>query len=234
MIQMTNSSLQKKIFTESEIVKELRKLAQDFEGKIVYSTSFGFEAQVITHLIFSHHIPIKIFTIDTGRLFKETLELKNQMEAHYGKEIKVYSPEMEEVSQLELEKGLFSFYESVENRKECCHIRKVKPLNKALQGVDCWITGIRSEQSLNRQQMQQLEWNEKHHLFKFHPLFYWSEEQVKAFAQKNELLYNPLHDKNFPSIGCEPCTRAIKSGENHRAGRWWWETGSVKECGLHQ
>lgn len=234
MIQSIEAQLIKPIFSEADIVSELKKLAEIFEGKIVYSTSFGFEAQVITHLIFTHNIPIRLFTIDTGRLFKETLELKAQMEQRYGKKIKVYTPDMEEVTDLEQRKGLYSFYESVENRKECCHIRKVKPLDKALKGVDCWITGIRAQQSINRQQMKQFEWNEKHALYKFHPLFYWTEEQVMNFIKEHQLLYNPLHDKNFPSIGCAPCTRAIKSGEDHRAGRWWWESGTHKECGLHQ
>ncbi len=234
MIQTIEAQLVNPIFSASDIVAELKKLAEIFEGKIVYSTSFGFEAQVITHLIFTHNIPIRIFTIDTGRLFKETLELKAQMEQHYGKKIKVYTPDMEEITDLEQRKGSFSFYESIENRKECCHIRKVKPLNKALARVDCWITGIRSEQSINRQQMKQLDWNEKHQLYKFHPLFYWTEEQVMDFVKTNQLLYNPLHDKNFPSIGCAPCTRAIKPGEDPRAGRWWWESGTTKECGLHQ
>jgi phosphoadenosine phosphosulfate reductase len=231
---MIDLEQQKKIVTESEIVNKLQELAKEFDGKIAYSTSLGFEEQVITHLIFANDIPIEVFTIDTWRLFKQTLELKDKLEARYGKKIKVYTPDKKEVEDLVSKKGEFSFYDSIENRKECCQIRKVVPLNQALEGVDCWITGIRAEQSANRQQMQQLEWNEANQLYKFHPLFYWSEEEVSAFIQKHDLPYNPMHDQNFPSIGCEPCTRAIKPEEDQRAGRWWWETSDTKECGLHK
>jgi phosphoadenosine phosphosulfate reductase len=145
----------------------------------------------------------------------------------------VYFPKNESVEKLVNEKGPFSFFESVENRKECCYIRKVEPLERALKGMECWITGIRAEQSDNRKEMERLEWDESHQLFKFHPLLNWSTQEVKDFIKKHNVPYNPLHDKGFVSIGCAPCTRAVKEGENFRAGRWWWEDNSKKECGLH-
>ena len=132
------------------------------------------------------------------------------------------------------EKGPSSFYESVENRKECCGIRKIEPLNRALEGYEIWITGIRAEQSVNRENMDWVEWDEVHHLVKVHPIFNWTLDDVKAYVKENNVPYNPLHDKGFPSIGCQPCTRAVQPGEDFRAGRWWWEDQSKKECGLHE
>jgi phosphoadenosine phosphosulfate reductase len=217
------------------VVAKLHELAETYAGKIVYSTGFGFEAQVIKHLIFSNDIPIKVFTIDTGRLFPETLETKKRIEEKYNKTIEVIYPNQGDVTELVAKKGLYSFYESVANREECCFIRKVKPLEIALEGVKCWITGIRAEQSVHRQQnMNQWEWNEKHHLYKFHPLYHWTWAEIKEFIKVHDIPYNTLHDKGYPSVGCQPCTRAIKKGEDDRAGRWWWETESSKECGIHK
>lgn len=215
------------------IVESLRFLAQKFDGKIVFSTSFGWEDQALTHIIFSNNIPIKVFTLETGRLFPETYYVWNRTLENYGKPIHAYYPNNVLLEEMVDKKGPSSFYESVENRKECCYIRKIEPLNRALVGNECWITGIRAEQSLNRQDMENLEWDEGHHIIKYHPIFDWTLDQVKAFIKENHIVYNTLHDKGFPSIGCAPCTRAVQEGEDFRAGRWWWEDQSKKECGLH-
>lgn len=208
-------------------------LASAYDDKITFSTSFGLEDQVITHLIFENNLPIKVFTLDTGRMFNETYSVWNKTVNRYGKPIETYFPQTQAVEELVKQKGPLSFYESVENRKECCFIRKVEPLNRALAGQQCWVTGIRAEQSANRTGMTDLEWDEAHRLTKFHPLFDWTFEQVKAYIKQHNIPYNVLHDRGFPSIGCSPCTRAVQPGEDFRAGRWWWEDTSKKECGLH-
>ena len=211
----------------------LSALAAAYPGEIVFSTSLGYEDQVITHFIFSNNIPVEVFTLDTGRLFSETYSVWNSTLERYKKPIKTYYPETNAVEKLISEKGPISFYESVENRKECCYIRKVEPLKRALKGNKIWITGIRAEQSGNRQDMPQVEWDEANNIVKYHPLLHWTFDEVKAFIKKHNIPYNPLHDKGFVSIGCAPCTRAIREGEDFRAGRWWWEDSSKKECGLH-
>ena len=208
-------------------------LAKEFSGKIIFSTSFGLEDQAITHIIFSKNIPIIFFTLDTGRLFPETYSVWNSTREKYGKNIESFSPNEQAVQKLVSEKGPNSFYESVDNRIECCHIRKVEPLQRALKGNEIWITGIRKEQSTHRNIFSSVEWDEKNNIVKFHPLFDWSFEEVKGFINKNNVPYNALHDKGFPSIGCQPCTRAVKEGEDARSGRWWWEQADIKECGLH-
>lgn len=218
---------------DRNLVERLRYLADNYLDKIVFSTSFGWEDQVISHLIFSNDIPIKVFTLDTGRLFNETYYVWTRTLEIYGKPIHAYYLNTEAVENLVSSKGPNSFYESVENRKECCFIRKIEPLKRALSGNEIWVTGIRAEQSENRQHMEQLEWDEGNRIIKFHPLFDWTLQQVKDFVKANNIVYNPLHDKGFVSIGCAPCTRAIKEGEDFRAGRWWWEDKSKKECGLH-
>ena len=151
----------------------------------------------------------------------------------YNKPIHAYYPKNELLEDLVNTKGPNSFYESVENRKECCYIRKIEPLKRALQGNEIWVTGIRAEQSQNREDMHDLEWDEGNRLVKFHPIFEWTLQDVKAYIKENNIVYNSLHDKGFPSIGCAPCTRAVQPGEDFRAGRWWWEDQSKKECGLH-
>jgi phosphoadenosine phosphosulfate reductase len=217
-----------------EPVEALGLLAHEFPEKIIFSTSFGWEDQVITHMIFSSDLPIKVFTLETGRLFPETYYTWNRTVEIYGKPIHAYYPRHELLEEMVSKKGPSSFYESVENRKECCNIRKVEPLNRALAGNDCWVTGIRAEQSASRQFMGNLEWDEQHQLVKFHPLYDWTLDEVKEYIRKHNIPYNPLHDRGFPSIGCAPCTRAVQPGEDFRAGRWWWEDQSKKECGLHE
>jgi phosphoadenosine phosphosulfate reductase len=214
----------------AEILQTLSLLHNE---RVVFSTSLGYEDQVITHLIFSESLTIDVFTLDTGRIFPETYSVLNSTLERYKKEIKVYYPNTEKVEDLVTKKGPFSFYESIENRKECCYIRKVEPLNRALKGYTIWITGIRAEQSGNRENMPIAEWDEANKIIKVHPLLHWTFDEVKSFIRKHNIPYNPLHDKGIVSIGCQPCTRAIKEGEDFRAGRWWWEDNSKKECGLH-
>jgi phosphoadenosine phosphosulfate reductase len=216
-----------------DAIEALRFLADEYKGKIVFTTSFGYEDQVITELIFKNDIDIQVTTLDTGRLFKETYKVFSQTLDTYKKEINVFFPNGNAVETMMTQKGPFSFYNSIENRKECCHIRKVEPLNRALQGIELWITGIRAEQSPNREGMTFFELDEPRQIIKYNPLLHWTFEEVKQYVNDKHIPYNVLHDKGFVSIGCEPCTRAINPGDDFRAGRWWWESDSKKECGLH-
>jgi phosphoadenosine phosphosulfate reductase len=219
--------------TGKEIAEQLKTLASRFPDEIVFSTSFGLEDQAITYMIASNKLPVKVFTLDTGRIFADTYTTWSRTVEKYGLTITAYYPEALALQGFVSQKGPNSFYESVENRKQCCHIRKVEPLQRALKGNKIWITGIRAEQSQNRLDMPMFEWDEINGIVKFHPLLNWTWGQVKQFVSRNDVPYNPLHDKGFVSIGCAPCTRAIKPGEDFRAGRWWWEDNSKKECGLH-
>lgn len=214
-------------------IEKLNFLATNYADRIIFSTSFGWEDQAITHLIFSNNIPIKVFTLETGRLFPETYYVWNRTLEIYNKPIHAYYPKNELLQEMVNTKGPNSFYESVENRKECCYIRKIEPLKRALKGNEIWVTGIRADQSANREDMHDLELDPGNNLIKFHPIFEWSLDDVKNYISENNIVYNTLHDKGFPSIGCAPCTRAIRPGEDFRAGRWWWEDQSKKECGLH-
>ena len=215
------------------IADSLKILASRFPAKIMFTTSFGIEDQVITHIIFKHNIPVEVATLDTGRLFPETYKVFSETTLKYGKNIKVYFPDYKDVEAMVSKKGLFSFYESKENRLECCRFRKVFPLNRALEGMECWISGIRASQSENRNMMSELEFDKDRKIYKYHPLFHWSLDDVEDFIRENNVPYNSLHDKGFPSIGCEPCTRAAIKGQDVRSGRWWWEKESNKECGVH-
>ncbi|WP_276362891.1 phosphoadenylyl-sulfate reductase [Daejeonella sp. H1SJ63] len=215
------------------IEQSLEYFASQFPEQVVFSTSFGWEDQVISHMIFSNKLPIKVFTLETGRLFPETYYVWNRTLEKYATHIHAFYPDTEAVEKMVSTKGPSSFYDSVENRKECCGIRKVEPLKRALAGNSLWITGIRAEQSMNREHMLSVEWDEANQIHKFHPIFDWTLDQVKEYIKEHNIPYNPLHDKGFPSIGCAPCTRAVKEGEDFRAGRWWWEDQSKKECGLH-
>ena len=210
----------------------LKWLADTFGSGARFSTSLGLEDQVISYWIGTQQLPIEVFSLDTGRLFQETYDVLQLTRVKYKLPIKVYFPESSQVEKMVLEKGPNSFYESVENRKECCFIRKVVPLKRALSGAKIWVTGIRADQSTNRQSMDIVEWDDAHQLIKYNPLLHWSFEDVQKFISDNNIPVNALHKKGFPSIGCAPCTRAIAPGEDIRAGRWWWET-SAKECGLH-
>jgi phosphoadenosine phosphosulfate reductase len=230
-IAITNTLLDKT--KDFSIEETLAFLANEFKGKVVFSTSFGQEDQVITALIGKNNLPITIFTLDTGRLFQETYDVFHKTLKKYQIDIKTYFPETSAVEELLNQKGPNSFYESVENRKECCFIRKVAPLTKALKGNSIWITGLRAEQSENRNDLHLFEYDEKFDIIKFNPLLKWTLEEVQKYIYDNNVPQNALHKQGFVSIGCAPCTRAIVPGEDIRAGRWWWES-SHKECGLHQ
>ncbi len=215
------------------IEETLAFLANEFSEKVVFSTSFGQEDQVITALIATNELPIKIFTLDTGRLFQETYDVFHKTLKKYKVNIQTFYPETSQVEQLLNTKGPNSFYESVENRKECCFIRKVVPLKKGLAGNKVWITGLRAEQSENRNDLALFEYDAHFDIIKFNPLLKWTLAEVQKYIDDNNVPQNSLHKKGFISIGCAPCTRAIVEGEDIRAGRWSWES-SHKECGLHQ
>jgi phosphoadenosine phosphosulfate reductase len=215
------------------VADSLQHLSFLYANKIVFSTSFSFEDQAITHIIASNKIPISIFTLDTGRLFAETYAVWSATLAKYPISIKAYYPNETELQNFVVSNGPNAFYQSIDHRKQCCAIRKVQPLQKALKGNAVWVTGLRAEHSSNREALPILEWDEANQLYKYHPLLHWSTEEVKTFITQRNVPYNPLHDKGFVSIGCAPCTRAIKEGEDFRAGRWWWEDANKKECGLH-
>ncbi len=211
----------------------IQYIDEHFGQDAVFSTSFGIEDQVITHMIAEQKSKVSIFTLDTGRLFPETYYVWNRTLDLYKLKIKAYYPNSQSVERLLEEKGPSSFYNSVEDRKECCQIRKIEPLKRAIAGFKVWITGIRAEQSQNRDQMENVEWDEVNQIIKIHPLYNWTLKEVESYLKTNYVPYNPLHDKGFISIGCQPCTRAVQDGEDFRAGRWWWEDQSKKECGLH-
>jgi phosphoadenosine phosphosulfate reductase len=215
------------------IEEALAFLANEYNDRVCFSTSFGQEDQMITDIMAKNSFAVNIFTLDTGRLFQETYDVFQKTTDKYNCKIEVHFPDTNAVENLLLQKGPNSFYESVENRKECCNIRKVVPLKKALQGKSIWITGLRAAQSQNRSNVDLFEYDEKFDIIKYNPLLKWSLEEVENYLEKNKVPQNILHKKGFVSIGCAPCTRAIAAGEDIRAGRWWWET-SQKECGLHQ
>jgi len=230
-----NQEFLNQLVAEKSLEESLLALSGHVTGKIVFSTSFSIEDQVITHAILSQSIKnIEIFTLDTGRFFAETYQVWGRTVKKYDYPIKPYYPNTQSIEQYVQNKGINAFYESVELRKECCFIRKVEPLRRALKGVNLWITGIRAEHSANRSQTEHIEWDEANQLFKYNPLLDWSTEETQNYIQKHNIPYNTLQDKGFVSIGCQPCTRAIQEGEDFRAGRWWWEDSSKKECGLHR
>jgi len=220
---------------DKKSAEEVLKFALDtFGDKVALASSFGAEDVVLIDLITKVAPGITIFTLDTGRLHEETYDVAEDIRDKYGINIKAYFPNKEKVEKLEREKGFFSFRESIENRKECCGIRKVEPLQRALSELDAWITGLRKEQVVTRTNIHKIEIDEANNrIIKFNPLADWTQEQVWNYIKKNNVPYNDLHDKNFPSIGCAPCTRAVKEGEDIRSGRWWWENPDQKECGLH-
>ena len=210
----------------------LQRIASDFTPA-VFASSLAAEDMVLTDLILRAKLPIAIFTLETGRLHAETLGMLDRIREIYRYEVTPFKPEAAAVAQYVTQHGLNAFYDSVEMRKECCRIRKVEPLNRALAGNKAWVTGQRRAQSTTRNELNVQEDDAAHAMTKFNPLADWSEEDVWHYIRSHGVPYNPLHDKGFPSIGCEPCTRAIQPGEDVRAGRWWWENPESKECGLH-
>jgi len=221
-------------YTKATAEELLSGFLTEFKGKIALSSSLGMEDQVLTHIVCNIDKTTKIFTLDTGRLFPETYDLIHRTNHKYGIKMSVYFPDAKEVEEMVNTKGINLFFESVENRKLCCNIRKIQPLKRAFAGLDVWICGLRREQSVTRQDMQRIEWDEANGIIKLNPLIDWTEQEVRDFIKTHGVPYNPLHDKGYPSIGCQPCTRAIFAGEDIRAGRWWWENPDTKECGLHK
>ncbi len=219
----------------TEPLEILRKGLALIDGPVALASSFSMEDIVIIDLLQSIDRPVRIFAIDTGRLNEETLEIAETIRLRYGIEIDWYFPDREAVEKLERKKGLFSFRESLENRHECCHIRKVEPLQRALKGLSGWITGQRREQAATRGELPPIEADQVNgDILKLNPLAFWSEQQVKDYIKEQRLPINRLHHMGYPSIGCAPCTRAVQPGEDPRAGRWWWESPEHKECGLHK
>ncbi len=216
-----------------DIETTLKKLVALFPGRVTFSSSFGWEDQVITDFINKSKAAISIFTLDTGRMFNETYSTWSRTNERYGINIKGYYPDTAAAEDFVIQNGPNAFYESLEMRKTCCFIRKVEPLQRALHNNAVWITGLRAEQSPARNDLQLFEWDEANQIIKYNPLLHWTLEEVKQYIHNYNVPYNPLHDKGFLSIGCAPCTRALKPGEAFRAGRWWWEDNSKKECGLH-
>ncbi|MCD4665448.1 MAG: phosphoadenylyl-sulfate reductase [Bacteroidales bacterium] len=222
-------------FKDLSAQEVLSYFLNEFKGRIAFASSLGAEDQVLTHMIASIDPDTKIFTLDTGRLFPETYELIEKTNSRYNIKIDVYFPEATQVEKMVKEKGINLFYESIENRKLCCQVRKIQPLHRAMKGIDMWTTGLRKDQSVTRNQNSIVESDENNHgIIKLNPLINWPVDKVWKFIKDNNIPYNKLHNQGFASIGCQPCTRAIKPGEDVRAGRWWWEQPEQKECGLHQ
>ena len=212
----------------------LRFFLGKYGSRAGFSSSLGAEDQVITEMIAGIDPATYIFTLDTGRIFPETYDLIDLTSHRYNLHINILFPDFKEVETMVKAKGINLFYESVENRQLCCYVRKIEPLRRALKGLDVWISGLRKSQSITRQNARLVEWDEENGLIKVNPLLDWSLEQVWEYIKQKDIPYNKLHDQGFPSIGCQPCTRAIQPGEDIRAGRWWWENPDLKECGLHR
>ncbi len=219
------------LLTPQEIIKRAIDL---FGNKIALSSSLGAEDQVLTDMLVKINPHITIFTLDTGRLFPESYELIDRTARKYKKPVEIFFPDKNKVEEMVNKKGINLFYENIENRKLCCHVRKIEPLKRAFSGLGAWICGLRASQSVTRSNISVIEWDEGNNLVKVNPLALWSEQQVWDYIRENKVPYNVLHDKGFPSIGCQPCTRAVMEGEDVRAGRWWWENPESKECGLHK
>lgn len=201
-------------------------------GKVVYSSSLGAESVVLTDLIWSHVPQVEIFSIDTGRLHEETRALVERLERRYQRRMKIYHPDPAALEAWVASHGINGFYNGVAERQSCCHVRKVEPFRRAIAGAGAWITGVRRQQSATRAQAQPVEFDEANGIARISPILDWTHDDVWAYIRGHRLPYNPLHDRGYPSIGCAPCTRAVEPGEDGRAGRWWWENGTTKECGL--
>ena len=228
LIENINKDLENK--TTQEIIEYFLTKFKN----VALSSSLAAEDQVLTDIILKQDKNATIFTLDTGRLHPETYDVMDATNLKYGVKIEVFFPKFEDVENLYKIQGVNGHFESIDKRKNCCNIRKIEPLKRALKNVDIWITGLRASQSITRETMPIVEWDENFKVIKLNPLINWSEDDVWNYIKENKVPYNKLHDNGFPSIGCEPCTRAIKDGEDIRAGRWWWENPEHKECGLHK
>jgi len=221
-------------FVNAKPEEILSFFSEQYGNELAFATSLGAEDQVLTFLLSQINKDVRIFTLDTGRLFPETIDLIDKTNKLYDINISVFFPESPLVEKMVNSKGINLFYESIENREECCHIRKIIPMKRALKGVKAWVSGLRSEQSVTRQGLSIVSWDEKFGLVKINPLLDWTETQLWDFIKAHDIPYNELHDKGYPSIGCQPCTRAIGPEDDVRSGRWWWEMPENKECGLHK
>lgn len=215
------------------IGERLASLRAVVGGRIVFTTSFGIEDQLIAHHIFTEELAIDVATLDSGRLFPSTYRLWQQTEERYGVRIGAYYPDADAVAAMIADQGINGFYHSKDARLNCCHVRKVEPLGRALAGASAWVTGLRAQQSLQRSDVELAEWDAERELVKLAPLFDWSRERVANECEALSVPVNELHAQGYLSIGCEPCTRPVAPGESERAGRWWWEDGTSSECGLH-
>ena len=222
-----------KLLKKEEPETILKYFIDKYGSRAALSSSFSIEDQVITHMLVSINNHSKIFTLDTGRLPYETYSLIDRTREHYDIEIDVYFPNSNQVEDMVKEKGVNLFYNSIEDRKRCCYVRKVEPLKRALSNLDVWITGLRREQSVTREDLNIVEYDENYQIIKVNPLCNWMEEQVWDFIKKNNIPYNQLYKRGYKSIGCAPCTRPVENGGSIRDGRWWWENPATKECGLH-
>lgn len=211
----------------------LEALRAGVDGRIVFTTSFGLEDQAVAHLIFTRRLDIEVSTLDTGRLFPSTYQVWEETERRYGVRIRSWHPDGAALADFVAGNGISGFYRSKEARLGCCEIRKVEPLARALAGASAWVTGLRSDQSAGRAAVDLAAWDSERALVKFAPLFDWSRDRVAAFCAAQDVPLNALHAQGYPSIGCEPCTRAVAPGQPERSGRWWWESDEAKECGLH-
>jgi phosphoadenosine phosphosulfate reductase len=230
-----------------EKLKEYRSITENFntdellawalnefgKDRLILSSSLSLEDQVLTHLLLSQNNSARILTLDTGRNFQETYNVMQSTMERYSFKYEVYAPDTNDLEELVSVNGPNLFYESIERRKLCCDVRKVRPLKRALSSTDAWITGLRREQSVTRSSLEAVEWDEAFGIFKINPLWNWTLDDTKKFIREKSIPYNPLFDKGFMSIGCAPCTRAVREGEDERSGRWWWENPDKKECGLH-
>lgn len=211
----------------------LRHFMEIYGDRIALSSSLSAEDQALTDMMLGINPQARIFSLDTGRLFPETYALLDKNNLHYGIKIEVFCPQTEALQEMVSTQGINLFYESIEKRHFCCQVRKLEPLSRAFRTLDAWVCGLRRGQSVTRNDMRRVEWDERHGLLKINPLIDWSVEQVWAYVREHRVPYNKLHDQGFPSIGCQPCTRAVKPGEDIRSGRWWWEDPQHRECGLH-
>ncbi|MDR2776238.1 MAG: phosphoadenylyl-sulfate reductase [Tannerella sp.] len=212
----------------------LSRFIDEYGNRIALASSLSLEDQVLTDMIVKIRPSARIFTIDTGRLFPETYSLIDKTNQTYNIRMEIYFPERKPVEEYVRQNGVNAFYESIDKRKACCHVRKIEPLLRSLSTLDVWICGLRQEQSVTRLSADLIEWDSAHQLIKINPLVRWQERDVWDYIKKHRVPYNVLHNKDFPSIGCQPCTRAVSQGEDVRAGRWWWENPEHKECGLHK
>lgn len=222
------------LFSEMRASDMLSFILQNHSGKVCFSSSLSAEDQIITHMLCQLDESPDIFSLDTGRLFYETYDLIDRTSKHFGISIRVIVPDARRVEAMVQEKGVNLFYHSIEDRKRCCRVRKIEPLQRALEGKEIWITGLRIEQSPTRNALHLAEWDKANGVIKVNPLLYWNKSEVWDYIKRHKIPYNPLHDQGYPSLGCQPCTRAISPDEDIRAGRWWWENPETKECGLHK